>query len=138
MLSALWTSFCALPLWVRVWLAVILAPVNMATVLFLSEPGGLAVAALAWGGMIANLPVMLRSRGFSRAMAFPHLLFWAPLVIVIVWQMEMGAPGASVGYAAFLGVLVVVDLISLTFDARDAVLWLQGDRRVPGRDNRAG
>lgn len=136
MLADLWKSFCALPVWVRVWLAVILAPINMATILFVFEPGGLVVAALAWGGMIANLPVMLRDRGFSRAMAFPHLLFWVPLVIVIVWQMGAGAPGASVGFATFLGVLLVADLISLAFDGRDAVLWIGGDRRVPGRDRK--
>lgn len=133
MMADLWNSFRALPLLVRAWLVLVLAPANMATLLFVGEPGGGLVAALALGGMVLNLPVMLRDRGFSRAMAFPHLLCWTPLVIVILWQIEGGLAGVSIAYAAFLGVLLVVDLISLGFDARDAVLWIRGDRAVPRR-----
>lgn len=134
MLSDLWRSFCALPLWVRVWLMVVLAPLNMATVLFLAEPGGRAVASMAWAGMLLNLPILAAARGFSRAMAFPHIVCWAPLTILIVWLLASGLTGASTVYATFLWALLAVNLVSLAFDARDAVLWLQGAREVPGRE----
>ncbi len=47
MIREIWSSFRALPALVQIWVAFILAPVNMATILFINQPGGLLVAALA-------------------------------------------------------------------------------------------
>ena len=38
------------------------------------------------------------------------------------------------GYAAYLWILLITDLISLGFDYPDAVSFLRGNRRVAGRD----
>lgn len=132
-LRDLWASFQALPLWVRAWLALLLAPVNMASLAFAGEVGGATVAAMAWAGMVLNLPVMVRERGFSRAMAFAHLIGWVPLVAVIAVLLWAGVPGGAPAFAAYLWLLLAVDLISLLFDVRDAVLWWRGERAVPGR-----
>ena len=125
----IWRSFRALPAWVQVWVALILVPVNAASLLFLGQPGALWVAILAVGAMLANLPIMLAERGFSKRMALPHLPFWTVLVI---W-LAVARPGATGAYAVYLWLLLAVDLISLGFDYPDAWKWWKGDRKVAGR-----
>jgi hypothetical protein len=122
-----WRSFRRLPMWVQVWVAVILVPVNMAALLFLSEPMGLWIAVLAVGGMLPNMVIMAVERGFSKAMALPHVLIWTVLVVLILW---VRAAGISPGFRGYLTVLLLVDLVSLVFDYRDAAAWWKGDRAV--------
>lgn len=129
LIADLWTSLRALPGWVQAWVALILVPVNMASLLFLSQPGGLWVAALANLAMLGNLPVLLADRGFSKRMALPHLPFWTVLVLWLVFA----PPSAQGIYAVYLWVLLVTDAISLGFDYPDAWKWLRGDRAVAGR-----
>lgn len=122
----IWRSFRALPLWVQVWVALILVPVNMAAIFFINEPGGLLIAALAVGGMMPNLVIMIAERGLSKAMALPHLLIWTPLVVIV-----MQAPGtATGGFQTYLWLLLATDLLSLAFDYPDAWKWWKGDRAV--------
>jgi len=127
MILDIWRSFRRLPLWVQVWVALILVPVNMAALLFLSESLGLWIAALAVGGMLPNMAIMAVERGFSKAMALPHVLIWTGLIVLIIW---VRAGGVSPGYQSYLTVLFVVDLISLIFDYKDTAAWWKGDREV--------
>lgn len=126
LLPSCWRSFRALPLWVQIWVAFILMPMNMASIAFLSEPGGVLVAVLAISAMILNLPVMIADRGFSKLMAVPHLLPWTILVIYLIgWR-----PDGSDHYDLYLSALLVTNMISLAFDYPDAWRWLKGDRDV--------
>jgi len=125
----IWRSFRALPQWVQIWVFGILVPVNSATIFFLGEPGGTWVAVLAIGAMLLNAPVMLVERGFSKAMALPHLLPWSVLVL---W-LGFFPPQWQGGAAGFLWLLLAVDSISLLFDYPDALKWWRGDRRVAGK-----
>jgi len=125
----IWTSFRSLPGWVQIWVALILVPVNMAAIFFVGAPAGWIVAALAVGGMMPNLALMLAQRGWSKAMALSHIVLWTPLVVIIaIWLL----PDAIVqgGYRSFLWVLLVVNLISLAFDFVDSVKWWRGDRDI--------
>ncbi|MDZ4093771.1 MAG: hypothetical protein U1D35_02530 [Paracoccaceae bacterium] len=125
----IWTSWRALPGWVQVWVAVILVPVNMASLLFLSEPMGLWIAFLANIAMMINLLIMIRERGFSKMMALPHLLPWSALLaLILLVRPEVGGP-----FRTYLTLLLVVDTVSLLLDYPDAIKWLRGDRRVVGR-----
>ncbi|WP_228408756.1 hypothetical protein [Profundibacter amoris] len=67
----------------QIWVALILVPVNMASLLFLNEPKGMLIAALAVGGMMPNIAIMLAERGLSKMMALPHLLIWIPLLLIL-------------------------------------------------------
>ena len=125
----IWLSFRAMPLWVQVWVGVILVPVNMASLFFIAQPGGVWIAFLANVAMILNLPILLLERGFSRRMALPHLPFWTILVLWLV----LAPPDAQGGYATYLIILLLVDTISLGFDYRDAWHWWKGERGVAGR-----
>ncbi|CUH77478.1 hypothetical protein TRM7557_01393 [Tritonibacter multivorans] len=127
MLFDIWRSFRAMPLWVQIWVAFVLAPANIAALAFLDQPGAPLVGLLAIGGMIPNLPIIFYERGFSKLMALPHILIWTPLCVVILSQLSGGTSGA---YATFLMALLVIDLMSLGFDYPDFVKWLRGDRAI--------
>jgi len=129
MILDIWRSFRRLPLWVQIWVALILVPVNMATLLFWSEPLGIWVAALAVGGMLPNLVIMAVERGFSKAMALPHILIWTPLMVLVTALLDDPALISECNWT-FLGVLLLVDAVSLGFDIPDGWKWWKGDRKV--------
>ncbi len=128
MVQDIWRSFRELPLWVQFWVAVILVPVNLMPLFFLDQPQGVLIAALAITGMALNLPIMIAARGMSGAMALPHLLCWVPLVIVVVGLLS-AAETLNSAYVRFLWLLLIVDVISLVFDVRDAAHWMR-DRKT--------
>lgn len=127
MVRDIWGSFRDLPLWVQIWVAVILVPVNLMPLAFVGQPFGWWVAGLSVMGMMPNIPIMVAARGMSRAMALPHLVFWVPLVALVAYLL-LGGAELTAGYATALTILLVVDLISLAFDFRDAALWYKHDR----------
>ncbi len=129
MAQDIWHSFRALPLWVQIWVAVILVPVNLMPLFFLDQPQGVLIAALAITGMALNLPIMMAARGMSGAMALPHLLCWVPLVIVVVGLLS-AAETLNPNYVRYLWLLLIVDVISSVFDVRDAAHWMRS--RKPG------
>lgn len=58
-------------------------PVNLVSVFFWQEQGGILIAVLAVGGMTLNMVLMYFERGFSKAMVLPHLVLWIPLLLII-------------------------------------------------------
>ena len=135
MITDIWTSFRAMPLWVQIWVAVILVPVNLAPVFWWTAPHGPVITVLAIGGMAPNLIVMIRERGFSNTMALPHLVLWIPLVFVVLNTLTDTTLQGD--YRTFLYILLLVDLVSLGFDIPDAIKWHKGDRKVAGRESNA-
>jgi len=129
MIIDIWNSFRRLPLWVQIWMCIILVPVNLATLAFISEPYGLLVAVLAIGGMLPNLGFMATERGLSKAMSLPHLVLWSPLVLLVAWILMTGG-ALDPNYLTFLWILLVIDVISLAFDFPDAWRWYKGDRAI--------
>ncbi|MBL4807267.1 MAG: hypothetical protein JKY31_08260 [Rhodobacteraceae bacterium] len=126
MIRDIYASFRALPVWVQVWVALILVPVNAAALLFITEPSGVWIAILAVGAMLPNLGVMAYDRGFSKLMALPHLLPWS---VLVSWLLFF-RPEAFGAYAIYLWVLLAIDAVSLGFDFPDAGKWIKGDRAV--------
>jgi len=122
----IWDSFRAIPGWVQVWIMLMLAPINMASLFFLNEPMGMLIAFLANIGMLLNIPVMVYDRGVSKLMSIPHLVPWTALVVLIMFY----RPEATGFYDIFLWVLLIINLISLVFDYVDSVKWIKGDRAI--------
>ena len=122
MIGEIWAGFRRLPLWVQIWVGVILVPVNAASVFFWFHPGGVLIACLAIGGMLPNLPILLVTRSFPRSMALPHLLIWTPLVILLGWRL-LGGVDEPGHWHTYLVILLVVDTVSLLFDYPDALQW---------------
>ena len=123
----IWRSFRALPLWVQIWVAVVLVPINLAGVFFWGEAVGRIGAVLGILGMAPNMYFMISERGFSKIMALPHLLPWTVQVVWLLVIMTGDAPALGVA-AAYAWGLIAVNTISLFFDYRDAVDWWRGDR----------
>lgn len=116
----------ALPKWVKFWMMFILGPVNMASLLFLTEPSGVLVAALVLSGVALSVAPVFFIRGFSKALAPGHLVPWTLLIGLIVFA----RPEGSAAYGTYLNILLVVNGFSLGFDYLDSYKWLKGDRAV--------
>ena len=125
MIKDIWSSLVALPKSVIVWVFVILVPVNMASAVFIGVKGGLLVATLACMGILPNAVVMAYDRGFSKLMALSHLIFWPPLIVVIVTLLSRSSTGI---FQSYLIALLVVNVVSLAFDVIDFCKWWNGDR----------
>lgn len=128
MILDIWQSYRRLPLWVQLWVALVLVPVNAASLVFWGAPMGAWLAAMAVGAMLLNGVIMLVERGFSKMMALPHLLIWTPLVVLILWLLAQG--DLAPGYGRYLMILLAVDLFSLALDYADTVKWLRGERHI--------
>jgi len=124
-LMDIWRSFRAMPLWVQLWVGCILVPVNMATVVLITEPCCWLISVLAIGAMVPNAILMFIERGFSKAMALSHVVLWIPLLGILALNIKAGSV-----FFPYLTVLFAVDFFSLCFDLKDSKKWLEGDRNI--------
>ena len=133
MLIDIWKSFRRIPLWVQIWVAGILMPINFLAVCFATEHYGHWVAVLAIGGMLPNAFILASERGLSKMMAIPHIMIWTPLCLLLAWLLyghSSGGTELSDTYACYLIALLVIDSISLGFDFPDTLKWFRGDRAI--------
>jgi CRISPR-associated DxTHG motif protein len=121
----IWHSFRSMPLWVQIWVGGILVPVNLATIVLITEPCCWLIPVLAIGGMVPNAVLMFVERGFSKAMALSHVLLWVPLLFLLGYKITTGWI-----FTDYLIVLFIVNFISLCFDVKDSRDWLKGDRKI--------
>ncbi|MBH0059009.1 hypothetical protein I6F65_18875 [Pseudoalteromonas sp. SWXJZ94C] len=129
LLIDIWQSFLTLPNWVKIWVGLWLAPINMLTLYFINNTSGLLITCLAYAGLLPNLFVMIYNRGFSRLMALPHLLPWTIMLGVIYSAL----PLSDGIYSAFLWALFITNFVSLVFDYPDTYKWFKGQKEVAGR-----
>jgi hypothetical protein len=127
MILQIWQSYRRLPLWVQLWVALILVPVNAASLFFLTHPAGAWLALMAVGAMLCNGVLMLVERGFSKVMALPHVLIWTPMLGLILWLLNQDI---AESYRSYLIILLAVDVVSLILDVVDSRKWLSGDRKI--------
>lgn len=125
-------SFKALPIWVRIWVAAILIPVNVLPFVFLGTMSGRAAALAAIFVVITNVPIMLHERGMSRLMSVPHLVAWIPLLAFLIWRLDR-QPGLAGGEVMLAVALIAINGLSLLFDAVDSWRWWRGERGVPSK-----
>jgi hypothetical protein len=84
-LLLIWHTYRSLPLWVQIWVAGLLVPVNALSFMLLHTPTGLWAAWAALFVVATNLPIMWVEQGMSKLMSVPHLVAWVPL--------QLGSPG---------------------------------------------
>lgn len=120
-----WYSFRRLPLWVQIWVGAVLIPVNAAAFWLLDSWSGQMAAWAAVFVVATNVPIMLRARGMSRLMAVPHLLAWGPLQLALLARLggQLGSLPLTAAEQTYTVILVLVNGVSLMFDALDAWRW---------------
>ncbi|EDY86509.1 conserved hypothetical protein [gamma proteobacterium HTCC5015] len=127
-------SFTSLPLWVQIWLAAFLVPVNAAAFFLLDTWAGVATAIAAGLVVVCNGFLIARDRGLGKVLAIPHLLFWGPLECLLIARLlgivGNGAPEGT--EAVYIVMVLIMNGISLAFDVVDTVAWAKGDRTIPG------
>ena len=133
-MADIWRSWRSLPLWVQIWVAGILGPVNVLPFFLLESTVGQAGALAALLVLVTNGPLMWVYRGMNKVLSIPHLIAWGPLVIYLLMLLsESGfradASRMELGLAALL---LAINGISLMFDVVDSAKWLAGDRATPG------
>ena len=133
-MADIWRSWRSLPLWVQIWVAGILIPVNVLPFFLLESVVGQAGALAALLVLVTNGPLMWVYRGMNKVLSIPHLIAWGPLVIYLLMLLsESGfradASRMELGLAALL---LAINGISLMFDVVDSAKWLAGDRATPG------
>ena len=133
-MADIWRSWWSLPLWVQIWVAGILVPVNVLPFFLLESAVGQAGALAALLVLVTNGPLMWVYRGMNKVLSIPHLIAWGPLVIYLLMLLsESGfradASRMELGLAALL---LAINGISLMFDVVDSAKWLAGDRATPG------
>lgn len=122
-------SFMRLPLWVRLWLALVLLPANAAAFFMKDTPTGHRASRAAMFVAAVNGSIILMQRGWGKALAVPHLFIWIPLLVFAARRLkEPDIPRRERVYAV---VLLVVNGTSVVFDAVDAWRWARGEREVP-------
>ncbi len=117
-------SYDGLPTWVKIWMNFILGPINLATLFFLNQPNGGLIAALAIGGMVLTVALVVLNAGFEKIVAAGHVLPWVPLVAMLAFA----RPEGSDIYQIFLVVLLIANSISLLFDLNDVRVALSSKK----------
>ncbi len=133
--AAIWKSFRSLPLWVQIWVGLILAPVNTGWLLVWGTPIGDAAFWAAMFVVTTNLPIMYAYAGMNRLMSVPHLIAWGPLQVYLGWRLWCpDAPDHATGSEYLYGIILfVINGISLAFDVLDSWRWIKGERETAGQ-----
>jgi len=128
-----WHSFRRLPLWIQVWVGLVLIPVNAAAFFLLDYEVGQMAAMAAALVVASNVPIMLRERGMSKLMSVPHLFAWIPLLVILFMHLgdHPGTAPMAMVELIYTFVLFVVNGVSLVFDVIDSWRWLRGNRACP-------
>ncbi len=118
-----------LPLWVRLWIPFGLGAANLAAFFLTHTPTGYWAAWSAAFVVAVNGPIILVQRGWGKVLALPHLIVWIPLLAYVVHR--IGEPDVTNTELVYGIVLLVVNGISVVFDAADTWRWFAGERSVP-------
>ncbi len=114
----------SMPLHLQLWVGLLIGANIVAPLFFLGQIE--AQVALAAGLVGLALMSALTGRfGFSRIVGLGHIA-WLPLLAFLVGSVS--EVPATTGFGLWLRTVIVLDVISLGFDAADAVRFWRGDR----------
>ena len=123
-------SLIALPVWVIIWMMVILIPANLSGFWFLDTVSGVWIALLGGGALLINTVFVLVNAGFSRVLALPHLVLWGLLEIILFYRV-LTVDMNETEFRLSL-IVLIINGISLVFDVYDTRRWIAGERDVIG------
>lgn len=112
------------PLWVKLWLAVLMVA-NMAVPLVYFDH---LEAHIVLGTFLAGfvlLVVLTGKFGFTRILGLGHIL-WVPLVFFLLGRLDLHP--ADQPYGLWMRSVIVLNSISLIIDITDVVRYIRGER----------
>ena len=113
-----------MPLPWRLWLGLLVAANMVVPLLFLGKLEGRVV--LGTFLLSVGLMTLITGRtGFSRLLGLGHVL-WIPLVLFVWTRLGQHPSGTAMGL--WLRALIVLNSLSLVFDAVDVARWVAGNR----------
>lgn len=122
-------SFRKLPIAAQCWTAGWVFPLNVATIGLLDlGPYCHKVMTFALLGLTGVFAVTLAQKGVTRLAALPKLMFWTPMIFLIL--MVLLRYELDPIYASFLLALAVTNLIQVVWAYSDWLDWWRGDRGV--------
>ncbi|MEL7218446.1 MAG: hypothetical protein AAGK01_08450 [Pseudomonadota bacterium] len=128
---SLWSA----PVWVRIWVFVLLVPVNLWAVgAWLATDHPLpAWLSLAWlFVVVVNSAITLIERGVSKVTSASHLIVWLPAWAYAVWWLMQGTLDGHLLVLAWAYVIIIG--ICNIFDLYDTWRWFRGERDVLGKE----
>jgi len=130
-LARIFKSLFAMPVWVIVWMLGFLIPANLSGLFLLDYVSGFWVALLGATAIAINAVIVFANGGFSKVLAIPHLVFWAPLQVILLYR-YFTVPDMSNFEQNYILVVLIINGVSLVFDIFDTKEWLRGNRDVVG------
>ncbi len=123
-----------MPLHLQLWVGMLIGANIIAPLFFLGQVEAQVTLAAGLVGM-ALMSALTGRFGFSRIVGLGHIA-WIPLLAFLVSSLSE-AP-ATTGFGLWLRSVIVLDAISLVFDAVDVRRYFRGDRAetVPGLEPR--
>jgi len=130
-LARIFKSLFAMPVWVIVWMLGFLIPANLSGLFLLDYVSGFWVALLGATAIAINAVIVFANGGFSKVLAIPHLVFWVPLQVILLYR-YFTVPDMSNFEQNYILVVLIINGVSLVFDIFDTKEWLRGNRDVVG------
>jgi len=130
-LARIFKSLFAMPVWVIVWMLGFLIPANLSGLFLLDYVSGFWVALLGATAIAINAVIVFANGGFSKVLAIPHLVFWVPLQVILLYR-YFTVPDVSNFEQNYILVVFIINGVSLVFDIFDTKEWLRGNRDVVG------
>lgn len=123
-------SIRALPLWARLWIVLVVVPVNATGFFMLHTASGWAITIAAVFVLISNGALLWRHAGTSRSLSIPRLLAWGPLLMLLVARLVggWGPDEIEPGEWALAVLAVMVTAVTLFFDVVESWRWWHGER----------
>lgn len=115
MATGILRSLRRMPLWVQIWMALILIPTNFGALFFLGEPYAVTVLILANAAMVIVAGMIVVQGGTSKIVSAPHVVCRVALLALLAVLLTGGIE-ASAGYAHYLWVLMAVNTVALGLD----------------------
>ncbi len=113
-----------MPLYLQLWVGLLIGANIVAPLFFLGRVEAQVTLAAGLVGM-ALMSALTGRFGFSRIVGLGHIA-WLPLLAFLVGS--LGEASATSGFGLWLRSVIVLDAISLAFDAVDAWRYFRGDR----------
>ncbi|ASK35406.1 hypothetical protein [Alloalcanivorax mobilis] len=123
-------SIRSLPLWARLWIVLVVVPVNAAGFFMLHTVSGWVIAIAALFVLTSNAALLWHRAGMSRLLSIPQLIAWVPLLMLLVSRLVggWGPDEIEPGEWALAVLAVMVTAVTLFFDVVESWRWWQGER----------